>query len=378
MGEAKEVKCDREHPYAAELVARERLSKAGSEKDVYRLTFDIGDLDYTCGDALAVYPKNDEGEVESILDMLKFQRDLKVEIHGVSYPIRDALIKKFCITHLPKRFLDAFAQKLTNWSRDIFTKVFCGDNEDQYSLAELLARFPHIEIGCDELCKLLKKIPPRLYSMASSKNAQKDKLHLIVGAVSYQNFLGNTRQGVASYYLTSRMRVGDCADVYIATSSFRLPLDASADIIMVGPGTGLASFMGFLYEREYLKNAGHLVGRSWLFFGDRHRASDFLEEDELLRLQRTGVLDSLDLAFSRDQEHKIYVQDRMFEKREELWKWLSNGANFYICGDAKRMAGDVENMLKRIAGEVGKIKPEEIGGWLNDLKIANRYQKDVY
>jgi sulfite reductase (NADPH) flavoprotein alpha-component len=360
------------------LVARERLSKAGSRKDVYRLVFDIGDLEYVCGDALAVYPKNDANEVNSVLEMLGLEGDEGVEIHGAAHSIRSALIGNFCITHLPKRFLDAFAQKLTDQDRATFAEIFCGENEDQYSLLELLERFPGIKMNCCELCKLLKKMPPRLYSIASSRKSHGDKLRLIVGAISHQNFLGNVRRGVASTYLTSRMQIGDCADVYVANSTFKLPANALMDVIMVGPGTGLATFMGFLCERECLRDAGHSVGRNWLFFGDHHRSSDFLEEEELLRLQKVGVLNRLDLAFSRDQDHKIYVQDRMLEKRGELWEWIANGASFYVCGDAKRMAVDVENTLKNIAISEGKIGAAGVDDWLSNMKKTGRYQKDVY
>ncbi|MDR0715332.1 MAG: hypothetical protein LBF25_00905 [Puniceicoccales bacterium] len=378
MSESKEVRYDRENPYAAKLIARERLNKLGSNKSVFRLTFDIGELEYICGDTLAVYPKNEGNEVDSILNILQLPKDSRTEIRNDSYPIRDALIEKFCITHLTKRFLDAFAQKLTGQDRGIFAEIFRGEKEKQYSLLELLTRFPSAEINPDELCRLLKKIPPRLYSIASSKNAQGRYLDLIVGAVSYKNFLGNIRQGVASTYLTSHMQIGDCADVYVASSAFRLPPNASTDIIMVGPGTGLAPFMGFLHEQEYLKNFVQDAGRSWLFFGDQHRKFDFLEEDELMRLQRVGVLNILDLAFSRDQEYKIYVQDRMLEKGEELWQWLCNGAYFYVCGDASRMAIDVENMLKNIAIRNGGLEKEEANNWLDDLKKTGKYQKDVY
>jgi sulfite reductase (NADPH) flavoprotein alpha-component len=378
MSESKEVRYNRENPCAAKLIARKRLSKLGSNKSVFRLTFDIGELEYICGDTLAVYPKNEESEVDSILSILKLPKDSRIEIRNNSYPIRDALIEKFCITHLTKRFLDTFAQKLTDQDRDVFAEIFRGEKEDQYSLLELLVRFPSAEINPDELCRLLKKMPPRLYSIASSKNAQGSHLDLIIGTISYKNFLGNIRQGVASTYLTSRMQTGDCADVYVASSAFRLPSNASTDIIMVGPGTGLAPFMGFLHEREYLKNSAQDVGRNWLFFGDQHRKFDFLEEDELMRLQRVGVLDSLDLAFSRDQEHKIYVQDRMLEKGEELWQWLCSGACFYVCGDAGHMAIDVENMLKNIATRIGGLEEEEANSWLDGLKKTGRYQKDVY
>jgi sulfite reductase (NADPH) flavoprotein alpha-component len=362
------------------LVARECLggvSDDGSSR-VYRLVFDIGDLDYTCGDILGVYPKNDEAEVDAILDMFKFPKELCVEVCGISRSIRDALVEKLCISHVSTRFLRAFGEKLPGSDRDAFIENFCGKNEGQYSLLELMAHFPHVKINGGELCGLLKKMPPRLYSIASAKHMHGEKLHLVVGTVSYVNFLGNVRRGVASAYLNTRLRIGDCADVYVATSNFRLPFDPAADIIMVGPGTGIAPFMSFIYEREYLKKSGYSVGRSWLFFGGRHRASDFLAENELLRLKSIGVLNDLDLAFSRDQDSKIYVQTCMLEKCDELWQWLSLGAYFYICGDAKRMAIDVENTLKNIAVTVGGIKPTEIENWLNGMKKSGRYQRDVY
>jgi sulfite reductase (NADPH) flavoprotein alpha-component len=375
MNESGHPEYGRKFPYPAKLIARECLNGSGS---VHRLVFDIGDLDYTCGDALGVYARNDVSEVDAILKILKCDGNEQITIGGIPHLLRDAMIGKFCISHIPVRFLHAFEKKLTGHDRDVFIENFCGGNKGQYSLLELLSRFPDSEINCAELCGLLKKMSPRLYSIASSKHMHGKKLHLIVGTVKYVNFLGNMRYGVASNYLNARLHVGEHADVYIAESSFKLPSDPAADIIMVGPGTGIAPFMGFIYEREYLRKSGHPVGRSWLFFGGRHRSSDFLEEGELLRFKSIGVLDNLDLAFSRDQDSKIYVQTRMLEKCDELWEWLSSGAYFYICGDAKHMAVDVENTLKTIAIESGKIRSEEVEDWLDDMRKIGRYQRDVY
>jgi sulfite reductase (NADPH) flavoprotein alpha-component len=377
--ESRTIAYGRERPYSAKLIDRVRLSGAKSAKDVWRLVFDSGDaLDYSCGDTLGVYPRNDGAEVDSILNVLELRGDSTVEIRGISRSIRDALIENFCITHLPKRFLEAFEQKLTGGDRTVFGENFSDQNEDHFSLFELLTQFPYARLSCDELCKLLKKMPPRLYSIASSRKAQGNELHIIVGAVSYKNFLGNVRRGVASTFLASRLRVGDFADIYVSKSAIKLPPDPSVDIIMVGPGTGIAPFIGFLHEREYLRNRGEQIGRSWLFFGDQHEDSDFLEKDKLLKIHRDGPLNNLDLAFSRDQSEKIYVQHRMFEKREKLWQWLSTGAYFYICGNAKRMALDVEDMLKNIAVTVGRISEGSIDDWIGELKSAGRYQKDVY
>lgn len=368
----------RENPCNIKLLERVRLSGYGSEKDVYRLIFDVGDLHYSCGDSLAVYPKNDPIEVVDVLKLLELDGKEKIQIKNLNFSLYDALINKFCITHLTKRFLDTFYERLNPIDCIKFNIEFRGEHEGQYSLCELLRAFKGIKFQPFELCKLLKKLSPRLYSIASSQALQRNKLRLIVGTVNYKNFWGNIRNGVVSTYLNHQINVGDFVDAYISISSFRMPIDATADIIMVGPGTGLAPFMSFLYEREFQKQSGLNIGRSWLFFGDQHEKVDFLECEELNRLKSINVLTKLSLAFSRDQEEKIYVQDRMWESRFELWNWLSRGASFYICGDGKRMAVDVEQTLRKIAVEVGNMSEQSSEGWLSNLKSSGRYQKDVY
>ncbi len=368
----------RENPGKLQLLERVRLSGIRSAKDIYRLIFTAKDVDYSPGDSLGIFPKNDHVEVEQILQLLHFNGDEQIDLKGEYITIRDALKEKYCITHLPKRFLIFFRENLDETQCKLFDEHFFYANEDRYSLYELLSTFNTVHISPNELCKLLKKTAPRFYSIASAKSLQKEKLHLIVNTVSYTSALGNVRYGVVSSFINNRLKIGECVDAYVVNSSFKLPRDESRDVIMIGPGTGLAPFMSFLYDTEARKQAGKTIGRSWLFFGDQHEATDFLEHDELKRLLDARILTRLELAFSRDQEEKIYVQDRMWESRDELWDWLINGASFYICGNANRMAVDVEHMLKKIAMFCGCLDENEATNWLIDLKSQGRYQKDVY
>ena len=374
----------REHPCKIRLIERVRLSGQGSAKDIYRLVFDAKELDYLPGDSLAIFPINDPLEVENVLKLLHFDGSEPVNIRGETLTIREALTKKFCITHLPKRFISAFLEHLNPEEGEQFQQIFSDEHEDQYSLIELLEHFKNVRLSLEELCRSLKRTAPRLYSIASSRSMQGGKIHLIVNTVSYKNFLGNTRCGVVSQFLNHRLKIGDHVDGYISSSSFKLPLNLETDVIMIGPGTGLAPFMSFLYELEAKKRSNLKTGRTWLFFGDQHADTDFIERDELSRLLENGVLNRLDLAFSRDQKEKIYVQDRMWESRKEFWDWIEKGANIYVCGTASRMAVDVESMLKRIAIACGhqydgsNFDDESATKWLSDLRSNGRYQRDVY
>jgi sulfite reductase (NADPH) flavoprotein alpha-component len=241
------------------------------------------------------------------------------------------------------------------------------------SLADVIDWFPSLNFTLDELVPLLKKMKPRLYSIASMAA---ERMDLAVVVVRYERFGGGVRYGVASHYLCHRLPLHQPIGALIARSNFRLPEDTSRDVIMVGPGTGIAPFRAFLQERAAMRAAGKAVGENWLFFGEQYRASNFYYQKEFEHWQLSGDLTYLDLAFSRDQDHKIYVQDRMRERGETLWNWLACGAYFYVCGEAAHMARDVEGVLLDIIRCHGGVRDPE--GFLQQLKRENRYQRDVY
>jgi sulfite reductase (NADPH) flavoprotein alpha-component len=240
-------------------------------------------------------------------------------------------------------------------------------------LVDFLLEFKGLRWEVSEFAKALRKLQPRLYSIASSRKAVGEAVHLTIATVRYESF-GRRREGVASSYLADRS-VGGAVPVFVHTAKhFRLPEDGATDVVMVGPGTGVAPFRAFLQERAVMGGSG----RNWLFFGEQRRASDFLYEAELLEWQRTGVLAGLDVAFSRDQAEKIYVQHRMRERSAELFAWLEGGAYFYVCGDAERMAKDVEAELVAVVQRESGRSEEAALEYVKALKDAKRYRKDVY
>jgi sulfite reductase (NADPH) flavoprotein alpha-component len=246
---------------------------------------------------------------------------------------------------------------------------------DGVDVLDFLREHPEVVFGAEEFVATLRKLQPRLYSIASSPRVTPETIHLTVAAVRYR-LRGRARKGVASTFLADRLEVGETIPVFLhSAKGFRMPEDPSAPMIMVGPGTGVAPFRAFLQDRE----ASGAPGKSWLFFGDQRRATDFLYGDEFEKMAASGLLARLDTAFSRDQEEKVYVQHRMLEHGAELWKWIAEeGAYFYVCGDAKRMAKDVDAALKRIAIERGGLSEEEATEFLDGMKRAKRYRRDVY
>jgi sulfite reductase (NADPH) flavoprotein alpha-component len=243
-----------------------------------------------------------------------------------------------------------------------------------HEFPDLLAEFPSAPVSPQELVALMRKLMPRLYSIASSPRVHGDEIHLTVAIVRYETN-GRQRGGVCTTFLADRVQLGETSvPVFVSHSHFGLPEARDADLIMVGPGTGIAPFRAFLQDRR----ATGATGRNWLFFGDQRRAGDFLYADEFEEFQREGLLTRLDLAFSRDQAHKIYVQDRMHEAGAELWEWLQKGAYFYVCGDAKRMAKDVDLELHAIAREHGGMDEAAAVAWVKQLKKDRRYKRDVY
>ena len=238
-------------------------------------------------------------------------------------------------------------------------------------IIDLVVDYPASFSEPKKFLSLLRKLSPRLYSISSSPNANKDKVHITVAKVFYESH-GRSRNGVCSAYLADRCNKNDIANVFLQSSNhFKLPQDISIPIIMVGPGTGIAPFRAFLQEREFVKSSG----KNWLFFGNPHEGTDFLYEQELMTFKKKEILTKLSTAWSRDQENKIYVQDVMAQEGKEIWNWLNEGAYFYVCGDAKYMAKDVDNCLHKIINEHGKVDSES---YIKAMKKEKRYQRDVY
>lgn len=374
---------DRKNPYAANLLEVAALCSEGSEKDVRHVSFDLNGsgLAYSPGDAVGVYPENCPDLVDGILRELKSGGEESVTPRGCEpMPLRQALARKVTLTR-PNAGL---IRLLSGWSAGTAEKTelekLADADEDGFlegaDLLDLLEAFPGARGSASDLVASLPPLQPRLYSIASSPRRHPGEVHLTVGVVRYRRRgCARVRRGVASSYLGERVRSGDRVRLFIQPShGFRLPADGDAPVIMVGPGTGIAPFRAFLQERA-VSGAG---GRNWLFFGDQRRDSNYLYRRELEEFHREGVLSRLDLAFSRDGDEKVYVQHRMAEASAELWRWLQAGAHFYVCGDAQRMARDVDQQLRRIVMEEGRMDDEQASAYLQTLKQERRYHRDVY
>ena len=370
----------KKNPFPSPLLNSYDLNKEGSARETYHVELSLKDsgLEYQVGDALGVLSHNPAQVVDEILPLLPFNvKDAVPLPSGAEVSLREALITSYDIRSLNKRLLKAWSERsgspflralVEGGSREEIEE-FCWGRE----LIDLINDHPADFADGEEFVSVLKKLQPRLYSIASSPNAHPGEVHLTVAIVRY-NSHGRDRGGVCSTYLSDR--VGDvCSGVFVHNNkAFRLPEDHSKDIIMVGPGTGIAPLRAFLEEREVSKASG----RNWLFFGNPCRATDFIYEDEINAWVDNGTLSKLDLAFSRDQENKIYVQDRMLEAGAELWDWLQGGGYFYVCGDASRMAKDVDKALQTIVKTHGGLSDEEAIDYLKNLKKEKRYARDVY
>jgi sulfite reductase (NADPH) flavoprotein alpha-component len=371
---------DRKNPFPADVLKVARLTRPGSEKDVRFVSFDLrgSGLTYEVGDALGVYPENCPDLVAAILDRLTAKGDEAVLTPaGQRTSAREALIHACTITKHHDALLELLANTAAAPDEAARLKALAEDDcdgvLDGLDLLDLLTLFPSARPPVDELIAALPPLAPRLYSIASSLKAHPGEVHLTVGVVRY-DFRDRPRKGVASCFLAERA-AGRKARVFVQVAhGFRLPKSGDVPVIMVGPGTGIAPFRAFLQERR----ATGAKGKNWLFFGDQRRATDYLFEDELQDDFRDGHLRRLDLAFSRDQEEKVYVQHRMKAAGWELWAWLQEGAHFYVCGDAKRMAKDVDRALHEIVAEHGGKSPEQAQEYVKGLVKAGRYQRDVY
>jgi sulfite reductase (NADPH) flavoprotein alpha-component len=369
----------RERPALATLVDAHPLNRPGSDKDVRHVVLDLSstDLSYEAGDSLGVYARKNPQLVQAVLDRLGASGEEMVAYDGEALPLRQVLLSKVDIAR-PSDDCMLFLAERAFEADDVLKLQALAHGEGPSELADadlldLLLAFPSVMPSLPGLLKSLDRLQPRLYSIASSPKAHSNEVHLTVSAVRWSC---NERQrtGIGSCYLAEFAKPGDVVPVFVQKShGFAPPADDAAPAIMIGPGTGIAPFRAFLEERE----ARNAKGRNWLFFGDQRRSTDFLYEDELVDWQRRGLLARLDLAFSRDQADKVYVQHRMRENAGELWQWLEAGAHFYVCGDAKTMAKDVEDTLLQIAAEQGG-KGSGARAWLDSLAKAGRYQRDVY
>lgn len=366
----------RDAPVTAELLANTRLTGRGSDRDTRHLEFaiDPATLDYTPGDAAGVWPVQAPALVEAILEATGLDRDAEVELDGTALPLRRWLGERRELTRLHRPLLKAHAErsdsaKLAAALADASTATALLQTTP---LLDLLAEHPAAWSATD-LVAALRPLAPRLYSIASSREAVGDELHLTVGHEVFEGRDG-LRYGAASHYLAT-LKEGDTARLFIERNErFRLPADASRDVIMVGPGTGVAPFRGFVQQRA----ATGASGRNWLIFGNPRFRSDFLYQLEWQKALKSGQLHRLDLAFSRDGATKTYVQNRLAERGSELWAWLQAGAHLYVCGDATRMAKDVHATLLAIAQQHGGLDRDAAADYFTGLERNARYARDVY
>jgi sulfite reductase (NADPH) flavoprotein alpha-component len=366
-------------PAASRLVSNLRLNRQGAAKDTRYFSLNTSDsgLEYEAGDALGVWPSNCPELVDELLTLSGLSADAPVNVAGAGdMRLADALGKHYEIARPGADALAFIAARSSNGAlRDLLTPERKADLKQWLwgqQLADVLHEFP-VSLSAAELTGMLKRLQPRLYSIASSPKAHPGEVHLTVSAVRYNNARRH-RKGVSSTFLADRASETDVPVFVQKSAHFRPPHSAGTPMIMVGPGTGIAPFRGFLHERR----ARGDKGRNWLFFGEQHAATDFYYRDELEAMRDSGVLTRLDLAFSRDQADKIYVQDRMREQGAQLWAWLEDGAHFYVCGDANRMARDVDAALKEVVATHGGMSDEKAAEYVSRLAREKRYARDVY
>ncbi len=372
----------RTNPFPARLLASRKLTLDGSDKDTrhYEICLKDSGLTYQVGDALGLLPANSPELVQEILDALGFDGEEEItRDDGAKKSIRQALVNDYQIRAPHKEFLLALSQRDPT---DTFLRDLLDPNIrtelDQYlygrEIIDFLLDSPKLGFTPEDFVKLLRKLQPRLYSIASSLKAHPEQVHLTVDTLRYDAH-GRKRHGVSSTFLADRVTETTKLPVFIQQAKhFRLPENLERPVIMVGPGTGIAPFRAFLQERQ----ATGARGGNWLFFGAQKSGTDYFYQEELASLQQSGCLTRLDLAFSRDQAEKVYVQTRMQQNAAEMWRWLEDGAHFYVCGDARRMAKDVDDTLHAIIREAGGRTEDAAKEYVAALKKDKRYQRDVY
>ncbi len=371
---------DKDHPLRAELLDNLILNGRGSDKETRHIELSIegSGLSFEPGDVLCVVPQNGAETVAALVAALGLDPGERVTMRGEEMSLEEALLGECEITQVTPPFAQAYA-RLTD-SAELADLVAEHNRTRLMAYArtrqvlDVVLEHPPRSVSAQAVVDMLRPLQPREYSIASSPNTNPDEIHLTV-AVERQHTIRGYREGAASTHLADRVRPGNTVPVYVKRNkNFKLPDDADAPVIMVGPGTGVAPFRAFLEERGY----GGAGGPSWLFFGDRHFRTDFLYQIEWQQRLKEGVLDRIDVAFSRDGPRKVYVQDRMRERGRELYEWLEAGAHLYVCGDAKRMAPDVHQTLIEIIQREGGRSAEEAGEHVKELQRERRYQRDIY
>ncbi|WBA57960.1 NADPH-dependent assimilatory sulfite reductase flavoprotein subunit [Providencia sp. 21OH12SH02B-Prov] len=364
-------------PLTASLLVNQKITGRGSLKDVRHIEIDLGDsgLRYQPGDALGVWFDNDSALVDELIGLLWLTGDEPVQVAEQSYPLRDALIHHLELTQNTHLIVEKYA----NLAKD---DALLGLISDKQALLYYAQTTPIVDMvrqaasqpTAQEFVDILRPITPRLYSIASSQAETEDEVHVTVGVVRY-DIDGRARTGGASGFLADRLKEGDEVRIFIEhNDNFRLPADTSKPVIMIGPGTGIAPFRAFMQQRDNEQ----ATGKNWLFFGNPHFVEDFLYQVEWQRYVKDGLLTNISLAWSRDQAQKVYVQDKLREQGEEVWRWIEDGAHIYVCGDANHMARDVEHALLDIISQYGNMDSESADEFLSELRVERRYQRDVY
>ncbi|MDN2664364.1 assimilatory sulfite reductase (NADPH) flavoprotein subunit [Psychromonas sp. 14N.309.X.WAT.B.A12] len=371
----------KQNPYAAEFALSQKITGRDSAKDVRHIEIDLGEsgLTYQTGDALGVWFENDEALVDELITELGYSADDKVSLtisgEDTEFSVKEALLTQLEITQTAPSFIEFWAEK----SGDDKLKAIANDKNaarefsGNHQIIDVVNQ-AKADVDAQTFVDALRKITPRLYSIASAQAEVEEEVHLTVGVVSY-DANDKTRTGGASGFLANRLEEGQKVRVFVEhNDNFRLPASDDTPVIMIGPGTGVAPFRAFMQERE----ARDATGDNWMFFGDQTFTQDFLYQVEWQNYLKSGLLTKMDVAFSRDQAEKIYVQDRLKENASEVFAWLERGAHLYICGDANRMAKDVHQTLLDIIAEHGQLSIEQAEDYLKSLRSNKRYQKDVY
>src|SRR5687767_3544494 len=374
----------RKNPFPSRLLKRRKLDGPGSEKETFHYEYSLegSGLVFEVGDSLGVFPANAPELVEEILTLLGFTGEEMVtgtSCEGIA--VRTSLLRERTITTPSRQFVQMVAERIPTAR---FLLEYCDPNQraklDAYlwgrHVVDFLIEYPELQnkISPSELVTALSKLQPRLYSIASSLKRYPEAAHLLVTNVGFVSH-GRSRKGVCTSFMSERIDEATRVPVFIRTAKhFRLPSDPAAPIIMIGVGTGLAPYRAYLQEREAIG----ATGRNWLFFGEQRRSANFYHEKELAGYVASGLLTRFDTAFSRDQSQKVYVQHRMREVGREIWSWLQEGAYLYLCGDAERMAPDVDAALQAIAEEQGAMSQEAAAEYMAKLRAEKRYRRDVY
>lgn len=377
-----ESEYSRTNPFQAEVLENLNLNGRGSDRETRHIEISLegSNLQYEPGDCLGIYPENHPRLVDELIGAMGWKAEglVTVNKNGEQKSLREALLRNFEITVLTKPLLTQAADLAS--SNELKELLETGHEQElktylkERDLLDLVQDYSLKGVPANEFVSILRKMPARLYSIASSSKAFPDEVHVTVRTVRYET-QGRDRYGVCSVQLAERVQSGEMLPVYIQNNpNFKLPENPELPIIMIGPGTGVAPFRAFLGERE----ESGAEGKTWLFYGDQHFSTDFLYQIEWQRWLKTGVLTRMDVAFSRDTDEKVYVQHRMLEKSRELYQWLQEGACVYVCGDEKKMAHDVHATLSAIIEQVGGFSSEEAAEYLTRMQQQKRYQRDVY